>query len=572
MSLLRIVVYPFAFWVAVAVAAEAASYECQYSAPMDLYNGNLFLEQVRNNEAGTYMMRLTYRGGQSWIGIGINSQGQSKMTPATAVIGRASDDGSGTSVLHYNLGSDASDGSGVQPLASATLQNARFTQSSTESILEFTHGLNEMGVTDDSTWIFAVGLPNNQWAGKHAIHGSFRLALTDACQNVEVVAAANVATTPPVTPAPVVAPTLSPVTPSTAAPVSSSTTATYVAYGDGDEEESEEDEWEEPEYEFEDEEEGEDESQEDDWVQEDEEYFNTESAAEPVPQQVGQETTSTSTSTTSTTTTSSVASSSGQLSSSSSNSIVFQDTTHPYRKLWMAHGIVLVVAWGVCAPLAIGASLLRNLIGKYLGKPLNWYSLHYYGNMAAILLTLLGFSMAVVATQLEGKNKHFSLAGSDANDSHHKVGLAIVILVVLQGAAGYFRPGLPKPVEKAVSKSLEGMDVEANQERQTSATAESAPSKSASSNTPPPPPETAAAAPQPNNNKSMLRLSWEWSHRLLGMALLGMAWYNCHTGIQWQLKNWEDSKDWTGIFWGIAVGITGSIVVLSYGMRLHSSS
>ena len=45
------------------------------------------LEQVTNQVAGTFTMHLTYSGSQSWIGIGINQQGTSNMTPTTAIIG-----------------------------------------------------------------------------------------------------------------------------------------------------------------------------------------------------------------------------------------------------------------------------------------------------------------------------------------------------------------------------------------------------------------------------------------------------------------------------------------------------
>jgi hypothetical protein len=41
------------------------------------------------------------------------------------------------------------------------------------STLTFTQLLNEpdLEVSDQSTWIYAVGLPNNQWTGKHNIRG-----------------------------------------------------------------------------------------------------------------------------------------------------------------------------------------------------------------------------------------------------------------------------------------------------------------------------------------------------------------------------------------------------------------
>jgi hypothetical protein len=64
--------------------------------------------------------------------------------------------------------------------------------------------------------------------------------------------------------------------------------------------------------------------------------------------------------------------------------------------------------------------------------------------------------------------------------------------------------------------------------------------------------------------KSPQRLAWDYGHRLLGMTLLGLAWYGCHSGIEWQVQNWEDQKDLTGVFWGVTAGISGMIFLLAY--------
>jgi hypothetical protein len=65
---------------------------------------------------------------------------------------------------------------------------------------------------------------------------------------------------------------------------------------------------------------------------------------------------------------------------------------------------------------------------------------------------------------------------------------------------------------------------------------------------------------------SALRLACEYSHRLIGIAFLGLAWLYCHTSIKWQVDNWDDSKDWT--FGGITAGISGMIFLLHYGVRV----
>lgn len=140
---------------------------CALGDPISLdENGLVTMEQVANRAEGTFTMRLTYSGGQSWIGIGINHENSDNMTPATAVIGRMLD--GEPSILKYDLESDAKDGSGVIPMDLQNLQDVSFTQTETTSVLQFTQLLSEdtQVVTDESVWIYAVGLPDNQWAGK----------------------------------------------------------------------------------------------------------------------------------------------------------------------------------------------------------------------------------------------------------------------------------------------------------------------------------------------------------------------------------------------------------------------
>jgi hypothetical protein len=79
------------FWTVFTVMATTKAVvqaaQCTLSPMMALDDG-LTLEQVKNSAAGTFTMRLTYTNGNAWIGIGINSEGSSKMVPSTSVIGR----------------------------------------------------------------------------------------------------------------------------------------------------------------------------------------------------------------------------------------------------------------------------------------------------------------------------------------------------------------------------------------------------------------------------------------------------------------------------------------------------
>jgi len=90
----------------------------------------------------------------------------------------------------------------------------------------------------------------------------------------------------------------------------------------------------------------------------------------------------------------------------------------------------------VCVPLAIGASILRNLVQERLGE--SWYHVHFYINLLTVTLTSTEFFIAVAATKMEG-DKHFQA------NTHSKAGLAIFILVIAQALAGYFRPTSAAP-------------------------------------------------------------------------------------------------------------------------------
>jgi hypothetical protein len=418
---------------------DAAS-DCTLSAPLQLdKDGDLTLQQIANFDEGTFTMKLTYTGGQAWIGIGINKEGRNKMTPSHSVIGRA--DGS-PSVRQYSMTSK--DSFGVNPFSSQTLRDASFEQTSSTSTLTFTKLLDDEDhvVTEDSMWIFAVGLPSNRWGGHHQISGSFRFPLT-SCGSVAVDG------------------------------MDSATTGDH----------------------------GHAHSHDDDV----------------------------------------------------SNGLEFFETTKPSQGLWIAHGIILAFAWGVCLPIGIGASLLRNALGKLSWAPEGlWYSIHFYMNMLSVVLTMIGVLIAVIATQKEG-DAHFS-------SKHPKTGLSILVLVIVQALAAYFKPGMPaspppptkQQDEETVKAEAPGVDIDIGLTHHNSSSGFSESTEKDTKKAP---------------TKSMQRIAWEYSHRLLGMALLGLAWYNCHTGIHEQVESWPESKDWTGVFWGITAGLSGTIIVLTGVMR-----
>ena len=200
------------------------------------------------------------------------------------------------------------------------------------------------------------------------------------------------------------------------------------------------------------------------------------------------------------------------------------------RKLWMAHGVTAATAWGILVPLAVGSALIRKLLEAMgLGEEV-WFQLHRGLNMLAALLTVISFSIAVYIFNKEPGEVHFS------EDLHHTLGLVIFILTLLQALNGVCRPHLPQ-VKKSVRKSSD-YDYDDAQD--------------------------SVEEPRVDNvlKKSTTRIVWEFGHRILGVALLAMSWWQVQDGIGLFIDRFPDDTDPTPVFWGVVIGISGIIVIL----------
>lgn len=500
------------------IGLAESEYTCRYSDEISIHkDGTTFMQQYVNEDEGTFTMRLRYTGGQSWIGIGINTIGKNDMAPAEAVIGDIN-----RGVKRYSLQSDDKQGSGVIPLQDINnhLKSSSFLQTEAgESILEFTQDLviRNPGdgsiiheISELSVWIWAVGLPDNAWAGKHKLHGAFEgFELYSGCVK------STTQPTPNPTAPPVAAPTQKPTSPPNQMQSFEPNDSMYSIY---------------PEDSF---------NNETGFENEFVDYFGNETLA-------GQETNSSE-------------GDEGDLMSDASNALsntigtselsFIESTSEATRGLWVAHGILMGVAWGILVPLAIGAAYLRNNL-TILKKDALWLRIHFYLGGLAALFTVVGFVLAVVATQKDDDLPHFE------EDTHHKAGLAIFILVLVQALAGYLRPSpIPAPLptnehilDIAAEGSPEGSeenlaDVKVVDKMDTGTT---------------------------TSMTLYIRKFWEYTHRLLGIVLLGLAWYNCHSGIVLQAENYDqdDEESMIKIFWSITGCITGSIVFVGYVMRV----
>jgi hypothetical protein len=225
-----------------------------------------------------------------------------------------------------------------------------------------------------------------------------------------------------------------------------------------------------------------------------------------------------------------------------SNSTDFQGAPSPddNRNLWVAHGACASVAWAILVPLAIGTSVVRDVLERWGVLPKGmWFQVHRALNFVAAILTIAAFSLAVRALNLGSGDgvdfEHFS------QKTHHKVGLALFIITLFQALNGMFRPHLPKVEEKEQRDEEDTGDAPAPQ----------------------------VVVPE----KSAPRKGWEIGHRLIGAALVGLAWWQCQDGYGlFVLRFGGDDDTTTAAFWGVVGGISGIVLLLLVYQKMTKSS
>ena len=259
------------------------------------------------------------------------------------------------------------------------------------------------------------------------------------------------------------------------------------------------------------------------------------------------------------------------------------------QQLWVAHGYLMIISFVFLIPLAIAASMLRFMLPGAC-----WFTLHTFLSWLAFLMISTGFGIAVYIVsqdflgpfrktlvswlrcltrisgidpsnqiQKEADFPHFSL-----DDMHRSVGLAVFLLMTVQVFLAYFRPPLPAPYQHVEDNaSVSDTDDEAHYSAagdDGDATKSVATTAAGNLQKPKYMPADKDFAPSPP--KSAARLAWEVLHRIFGFGILGVAWYQCSTGLD---KYEQDTG--TSLFpnaerfmWLVVGGFGGVVVILFY--------
>jgi len=196
------------------------------------------------------------------------------------------------------------------------------------------------------------------------------------------------------------------------------------------------------------------------------------------------------------------------------------ETARRYAKLVVIHGVLMVIVWGLVVPVAIGASLLRDILPTGA-----WMRLHKGLSLFGLVCVAIGFSTIVARIHfIPFEYPHFRAT------THSVVGFLVCIFFVMQVIIGICRPVLPSPPP-------EGPTMSDPENGQSDGTKEHG-----------------------RIHKSAGRIAFEVGHRIFGVTVLAMAWYSIHSGIKIYASRTGD--DWSAIVWPIIAVTTGTIVLL----------
>jgi DOMON domain len=231
------------------------------------------------------------------------------------------------------------------------------------------------------------------------------------------------------------------------------------------------------------------------------------------------------------------------------------------NRMWRAHAILGLIAWGFLAPCAFSSSRFRKLLAKWDGL---WFKIHFYCNIVVLLTTFTAFIIAVVVYNDES-NEHFA-------SNHEAMGLAITVLVTLQAASGIFRPSLPKHKSAEDNSDEDGSQLSPDESDEpivpVEAPADSAGVEVSKSDSRATKNDFSAkeSSGAPTSARSKVRIAWEVCHKVLGVTLLVLGLWQVHSGIDLYAETFG-TTDYSTAFWGVLGAYIGFFLLLTLYVR-----
>jgi hypothetical protein len=504
-------------------AVQAQALDCSFQGEdiIQLRNGALLtMRHVMNPVDETLTVELVYEG-QGWISLGFSHRG--RMTGSYAVIGLPDRPVSATNPGKYYLEGETANAVWLMSDAQQTLTDTSLMQNETHTTMKFTKPLAEVGelaisATAQNTFIYATGFSNQ--LGLHNNDGSSRLVVTpcravseSAASTMTIVDSSATSNTGNTLSEIVVEPTAIEDPPAGSHSITANAQTNILDDKDEDEESGESDEDSES-------------------VSDDSESDSEDSESDSEDSESDSE----------------------DIESDSEDSfgtdLSFLNQGGSTRQLWIWHGILMSVSWSILVPLAIGSSMLRDTLCLAPGV---WLTIHLTLNMFAIMCMIVSFGIAVYATNAN------TMGGEDPNPfsdlKHRTIGLVIFLLAFVQAASGLMRPSGPKkpatPVEvpKDVRRRDEMVNELSDKSERTHRSNDDSSDDEVSSN-------------EKTSGKSIARRIWEYKHRMVGLGLLGLSWYNCDSGLDLFAERYGENNDLSGAFWGVTGGLAGLICIL----------
>ncbi|CAJ1947251.1 unnamed protein product [Cylindrotheca closterium] len=241
----------------------------------------------------------------------------------------------------------------------------------------------------------------------------------------------------------------------------------------------------------------------------------------------------------------------------------------PNRGIWIVHGIALVIAWGIIAPLGLATTFLKR-------KGPKWAKVNQFCNTSTLLTTCAGILLGVVATYLDDRATHLQ-----TSHAYYGVGVFGGFLMYCLLALYFGALATQHEKEAAVRRGRKRASRDATVPRARNQRQGGGDGDGGDADVILGMGNDMEVLPggSPHNPRNPYGFSnWndndlddddddeppkkasglEWFSRFLFLVCIGVAYYTCQTGLDWQFLHFD--LDWEQYYWGL--GAVGAVILV----------